>query len=192
MQNEVLPPLDQAFDHVDRGAFVAPELRQFAYADRPLPIGHNQTISQPSTVRRMLGWPDARPGQTILDVGSGSGWTSALLGYIAGPSGHIYAVDIVDELVAMGKNNCEHAGIQNVTFSRADPAGGLAAHAPYDRILVSASGSEIPSSLRSQLAAGGTIVMPIGESIIVATRTATGWDEKRHAGYLFVPYVSQA
>jgi len=183
--------LDAAFSAVDRTQFVPLALRPRAHDDQPLPIGHGQTISQPTTVRRMLSWLDIQKGQTILDVGSGSGWTTALLASIVGPTGHVYAIDIIDAMVRMGRGNCQKIGITNATFALADKSGGLVEHAPYDRIIVSASANEIPASLRDQLAPDGKIVIPVGEAIIEATKTAAGWNEQRHPGYIFVPYISQ-
>ena len=85
----------------------------------PLPIGFGQTISQPTTVKFMLSWLDAMPGDEVLDIGSGSGWTSALLADIVGPQGIVYAVERIPELVKFGRDNCRRLGIENVFFFQA-------------------------------------------------------------------------
>lgn len=131
--------IEQAFRTVRRADFVAAELREAADVDAPLPIGFGQTISQPTTVKFMLSWLDARPGDEVLDVGSGSGWTTALLAHIVGPHGIVYAVERIPQLVKFGRDNCGRLGIENVFFFQAGGEYGLREHAPYARILVSAS-----------------------------------------------------
>lgn len=182
--------LKQAFAAVNRADFVPPAYRLFADQDRPLPIGNGQTISQPSTVYQMLGWLDIRPGQTVLDVGSGSGWTTALLSHLVGPKGRVYAIEIIEQLLEQGRRNCEKLGLTNVEFCLPDKPGGLAAHAPYDRILVSASAPDVPSILKEQLKPGGIMVVPVGTAILTLSHTSQGWQKQRHEGYVFVPYVA--
>lgn len=172
-----------------REMFVPDDMRDYADQDRPLPIGYGQTISQPTTVRRMLTWLDPRPGDKILDVGSGSGWTTAILSKIVGASGHVHAVELVPELVAFGKANCAGEGVRNASFHRAGQQIGYPAQAPYDRILVSARGSEIPQDLLDQLRPGGKMVIPIGESIYEITKNESDLDITEHPGYIFVPLL---
>lgn len=181
--------IDHAFTAIDRKDFVLPEDIAFASDDRPLHIGHNQTISQPSTVRSMLEWLDAQPGDKVLDIGSGSGWTTALLSTIVGPTGKIYAVEIIPELVKMGKENCERLAIHNVAFFQATEHIGLREHAPYDRILVGASAREMKEELREQLILGGKLIIPIHDTIFELTKTTGGWKQHTHPGYLFVPLI---
>src|SRR5450830_1043363 len=95
--------ISNAFNEIDRVDFVPNDQKSRAHLDIPLPIGHGQTISQPYTVRRMLEWLDARAGDIILDVGSGSGWTTVLLSFIVGPDGVVYAVERIPELLKFGK-----------------------------------------------------------------------------------------
>ncbi|MEX2006872.1 MAG: protein-L-isoaspartate(D-aspartate) O-methyltransferase [Candidatus Saccharimonadales bacterium] len=182
--------LDEAFAKIDRRHFVVPEYKESAYADVPLPIGHGQTISQPTTVRMMLEWLDVQAGFHILDVGSGSGWTTALLAYLVGPRGHVYAVERIPELVEFGSDNCERLGIKNVTFSQAGMDYGLEDYAPYDRILVSAAADKVPSDLLYQLKRGAKMVIPVHNDILEITKQTSGKTvTKTHHGFVFVPLI---
>lgn len=182
--------IDQAFQAVDRKQFVLPQDKDVADQDRPLPIGRNQTISQPSTVRKMLEWLDPQPGDKVLDIGSGSGWTTALLSHLVGSTGKVYAVDIIPELVKMGEQNCMRLGIENVEFFQAADEIGLPIYAPYDRILVSASAREMHNELHEQLAPDGKLVIPVQNTIFEFTHTPHGWQQHTHPGFLFVPLVN--
>lgn len=161
--------------------------------DQPLPIGFGQTISQPTTVRLMLQWLDARRDHKVLDVGSGSGWTSALLSQIVGSKGSVVAVELVPELVEFGRRNCARIGTRNVAFRLAKRGQlGWPLGAPYDRILVSAAADELPSGLIDQLAPGGIMVVPVRNDIVVARRARQGNGSSidTHPGFAFVPLVS--
>ncbi len=131
--------VQEALRMVSRADFVVPQFREQADVDAPLPIGFGQTISQPTTVRLMVSWLDPMPGDVVLDVGSGSGWTTALLAHIVGPQGTVYAVERIPELVTFGRDNCRRLGFENALFFQAGQEYGLREHAPYSRILVSAS-----------------------------------------------------
>lgn len=181
--------INQAFIAVNRRDFVLPQDKDMADEDHPIPIGHGQTISQPSTVRRMLEWLDVRPGDKILDIGSGSGWTTALLAHITGLNGKVYAVEIIPELLKMGERNCRRLGLDNVSFFQADDRIGLPKYAPYDRILVSAAADQMKQELHEQLTLGGKLVIPIRNTIFELTKTNTGWHQIAHHGFLFVPLV---
>jgi len=183
--------IDRAFEAVRRELFVPEEMRPFSKLDRPLPIGFGQTISQPTTVRLMLEWLDPKQGDHILDVGSGSGWTTALLSKLAGPNGRVEAVELVPELLAFGKENCERFGIGNVFFHPAEKVLGFAGGAPYDRILVSASAETFPPELMDQLRLGGKLVLPIGNDIWEAEKTGARGEYRleRHPGFVFVPLL---
>lgn len=182
--------VDKAFQKVPRKNFVPPQLRAFADIDTPLPIGYGQTISQPTTVRRMLHWLDARPEHLVLDIGSGSGWTSALLSQIVGLNGSVYAVEKIPELLAFGKENCEKIEARNVTFFLAGREYGLPEHAPYDRILVSAAADTLPKELLDQLTNDGKLVIPVKNDILEITKLSdTEHTTKHHSGYTFVPLV---
>ena len=182
--------IDEAFKAVHREDFLPEEVRSHAHMDKPFPIGYGQTNSQPSTVRIMLEWLEPHEGQNVLDVGSGSGWTTALLSKLVGKSGEVYAVELIPELVELGRMNCENAGITNVGFFRAGKAFGLPGHAPYDRILVSASASTMPDDLLKQLKSPGRMVVPIKNSIYEVEKSETGDLEIfEHPGFIFVPLV---
>lgn len=179
-----------AFKHVDRSQFVPKSSKHLARLDMPLPIGFDQTISQPSTVKRMLHWLDPQPGNTVLDVGSGSGWTSALLSFLVGSEGKVFAVERIPELLEFGTNNCKKLHIDNIDFHPASATYGLPDYAPYDRILVSAAADSLPHELIDQLKPGGTLVIPIKNDIKIIRKQADGSIESRtESGYAFVPLL---
>jgi protein-L-isoaspartate(D-aspartate) O-methyltransferase len=182
--------VDQAFKAVDRSDFVPAHLRSQVGVDAPLPIGFGQTISQPTTVKLMLEWLDAQPGDKVLDVGSGSGWTTALLAHLVGPKGQVYAVERIPELVEFGRENCRKYYVTNVQFSVADKMYGLPQWAPYDRILVSAASSGLPEELLAQIKKGGKLVIPLKNDILEITKvSATDYQTLVHPGFRFVPLI---
>ena len=178
-----------AFEAVRREDFLPEEQKANALLDRALPIGHNQTNSQPRTVLNMLHLLGAGEGQRVLDVGSGSGWTTALLGHLVGPSGHVLGVELVPELVAWSRENLEGYAMPWVTVLQAREGElGLPDEAPFDRILVSAEAGELPKTLVDQLAYGGLMVVPVaGRMLSVERRSATDVVQHRHGHYSFVP-----
>lgn len=146
-----------AFSKISRIEFVPRELESQANVDIALPIGYGQTISQPLTVAFMLELLDPQRGQKILDIGSGSGWTAALLSEIVGETGKVIAIERIKELVEFGKKNIEKfsyikKGIAEVHYS--DGSCGYPKESPYDRILVSASSPKVPEPLKDQLKMG--------------------------------------
>jgi protein-L-isoaspartate(D-aspartate) O-methyltransferase len=161
-----------------------------AAADTALPIGFGQTISQPTTVKMMLEWLEAQPGDKVLDVGSGSGWTAALLSYIVGPKGRVYAVELIPELVEFGRQNAQRAGVSNVEFYQAAKSYGLPGHSPFDRILVSAAADKLPPELLKQLKPGGKLVIPVGYSVMEISKDQKGNTQLAdHPGFVFVPLL---
>jgi len=185
-----MDPLDKVFDKVDRRNFMLPELVDSAGFDMPLPIGFGQTISQPTTVRLMLQWLEPQTGDKVLDIGSGSGWTSALLAHLVGPSGKVYAVELIPELVEFGRQNCQKLGLKNVRFYQAGKKYGLPREALFERILVSAAAEELPIELISQLSVGGKMVIPVRNDILEIEKTSSKGAETRvHPGFVFVPLV---
>ena len=182
--------IDKAFQAINRADFLPDESKARAGIDSPISIGFGQTNSQPSTVQMMLECLDPRRGEKILDVGSGSGWTSALLAYLVGSTGRVYAVEKVPELVEFGAANCRRAGISNVQFFEAASAIGLPDFAPYNRILVSAAANQLPPELPAQLVAGGRLVIPIKNSVYVIDKNSHGTlESSEHPGFIFVPLI---
>lgn len=182
--------IERAMKQVHRADFLPPHLRDHAESDRPIAIGHGQTNSQPTTVRRMLEWLDPQPGDHVLDIGSGSGWTTALLANLVGPNGSVVAVERIPALVSMGIDNCDKYNFENVAFHGAGEALGYPTRAPYDRILVSASAKEFPIDLLDQLLPGGRMVVPVKETIQVIDRIDRDkYQTTLHYGYVFVPLV---
>ena len=182
--------IEQVFSKIRRKDFVPEALQSQVEIDVPLPIGFGQTISQPTTVQLMLSWLAAQPRQIVLDIGSGSGWTTALLSQIVGPKGSVFAVEIIPELVESGRDNCDRAGIQNAKFFQAGKEYGLSKYSPYDRILVSASAQELPKELINQLKVGGKLVIPVQNDILEIIKTSEYvYETKTHPGFVFVPLV---
>jgi protein-L-isoaspartate(D-aspartate) O-methyltransferase len=184
------PLLIDAFRTIDRKYFVPDEYADEAYADMPLPIGNYQTISQPSTVAFMLEHLDPKDGNTVLDIGSGSGWTTALLCYMVGNKGSVIGLERVDALVDQGRENLSKFRFHNhCHIERAGDKLGLPGK-QFDRILVSASADEIPEALFSQLKIDGILVIPIRESIFKFTKVSeTEVQKEEFYGFVFVPLI---
>ena len=178
-----------AFAAVPRRLFLPPAQQPYAAVDQPLPIGHGQTSSQPSTVRRMLELLDVRPGNRVLDVGCGSGWTTALLDELTGPSGSVVGVELEEDLAVWGRANLVAAG-RNGAVVQTARAGvlGWPDDAPYDRILVSAQARELPAELFDQLGEPGIMVVPVAGQMFVVRRTPGAEPSVESSGhYRFVP-----
>jgi protein-L-isoaspartate(D-aspartate) O-methyltransferase len=179
----------EAFAAVDRSGFLRPKYRSQVRENRPLPIGLGQTNSQPSTVATMLRLLSVAEGHQVLDVGSGSGWTSALLGYLVGPSGHVHAVELLEELVAWSRENVSRFALPWVEIHQADPALlGLPEYAPFDRILVSAEAGKMPTELIDQLGVDAVMVVPVAGRLCSVRKHRGGEvSVRRHGHYRFVP-----
>jgi len=185
------PRIIQAFRAVDRAGFVPSDLHDLAYLDRPLPIGDEQTISQPSTVAFMLELLDPRPGDRILDIGSGSGWTTALLCAAVGPEGEVLGLERVPKLLERGQKNLSQWGAP--PRCRIETAGRALGHPGerFDRILVSASAASAPTELLDQLRPGGVLVVPVGHTIRRYRLNPDGTVRSESwPGFVFVPLVT--
>lgn len=148
-----------AFGAVPRERFVDPPFRDLAYADRPLPIGAGQTISQPYVVALMIDSAAVGESDRILEVGAGSGYAAAILGFLAKS---VIAVERCHDLAVAARARLADLRFENVAVVEGDGSLGWPEGAPYDAIIVSASGREAPPSLIEQLAPGGRLVMPLG------------------------------
>lgn len=183
------PRIVAAFRDIDRADFVPAAHSSEAYADVPLPLGLGQTISQPSTVAIMLELLQPQRGQRMLDVGAGSGWTTALLACIADHEGIVVGVEALPALVEVGRANLAKYLFPFARIVQADGRVlGWPQEAPYDRILVSAAGTRLHESLVGQLADGGILVMPVGTSLWRVTRVAGETVVREEfPGFSFVP-----
>lgn len=192
----------EAFARVPREPFLPTAERQNASANAPLSIGHGQTNSQPSTVADMLRLLDPQPGDTVLDLGSGSGWTSMLLAVLVGPTGRVLGVERHPELVessqaaveAVTAEITDGTPIAEAVIHEAIPGTlGLPGQAPFDRMLVSAGAESLPDQLVDQLAVGATMVIPVAGEMLRVVRDGREADEltiTRHGWYRFVPLVA--
>lgn len=179
----------EAFRNVNRADFVADRSAVDIYEDYPLGIGRGQTISQPRTVAMMMEMLSPKEGHRILDIGSGSGWTTALLAYIAGESGSVVGVERVSELVKFGSSNLKKYNFKNAKIIQARDELGIEGE-KFDRILVSAAAKEFPYELKNQLKVGGKIVIPVQNSIYEMTKDESGeLDGVEHYGFTFVPLI---
>lgn len=177
-----------AFKRVDRGDFTPKSFFSEIYGDYPLSIGHGQTISQPTTVAIMLEMLQPHYGNDILDIGSGSGYTTALLASIS-KKGHVIALERIPELVKLGKRNISKYNFKNATIMKAASMLGIPSRR-FDRILVSASAEQFPHELVKQLKVGGRLVVPVRNSIFEVYKKSEDKIERfEHYGFMFVPLI---
>ncbi|CUJ88285.1 Protein-L-isoaspartate O-methyltransferase [Ruegeria denitrificans] len=180
-----------AMEQVDRGQFVKGLFAERAYEDTPLPIACGQTISQPSVVGLMTQALDVRPRDTVLEVGTGSGYQAAILSKLAR---RVYTVERHKRLVRETGALFRELGLTNVTAMLSDGSFGLSEQAPFDRIIVTAAAEDPPGPLLAQLKIGGIMVLPVGQSDAVQTlirvrRTETGLDYDELLPVRFVPLL---
>lgn len=182
----------QAFEKVKREDFLPSHAEDSAYFNTAFPIGFGQTISQPLVVAFMLELLEPKKGEKILDIGSGSGWTTALLADLVGKRGRVIGLEIIPELKDFGKKNISKYELCNAKILLRDGTKGYNKEAPYDKILCSAEAAELPGTLKEQLKIGGRIVIPIGTSICVLDKIGKAdFLKKCYPGFAFVPLVSQ-
>ena len=182
-----------AMRKVPRHRFMPESQRAHAYEDRPLPIGHRQTISQPYIVALMTELADVKPGDTVLEVGTGSGYQAAVL---AEMGVKVFSIEIVEPLAHEAIALLSDLGYgKRVRLRHGDGYVGWAERAPFDAIIVTAAPPKIPAPLKQQLKVGGRLVIPVGkhyQSLIQVTRTESGFREKSVIPVRFVPMTGKA
>ena len=185
-----------AFLRVPREEFVRAEDRRDAYADTPLPIGEGQTISAPSMIAIMLEEAVLRPGERVLEIGTGSGYHAALLAVLVGPE-NLVSIERLPGLAAWARSNLDRAGFAGVTVVTGDGSLGYAERSPYACILATAGAPRLPPAWPDQLAPGGRIVAPVGDSrytqdlLVARKRPDGGLDIRRGTPCAFVPLVGE-
>ena len=184
-----------AMGKVPRHEFVPERARASAYENRPLPIGQGQTISQPFIVALMTELMDVRPGDRVLEIGTGSGYQAAVLSQIAGA---VYTVEIIEPLAREAKGRFERLGYRNISAKTGDGYQGWAEHAPFDAIMVTAAPREVPQPLIDQLKPGGRLVVPVGgqlagQSLLLIRKNPDGTVTRRTLlAVRFVPLTDGA
>lgn len=182
----------RAMAQVPRERFVPEGMRLEAYADRPLPIGEGQTISQPYMVAAMLEALACNSGDVALEVGAGSGYQAALLAELCR---QVYAVEIVEKLAERARQRLADLGYENAEVVVGDGTQGLPEHAPYDRIIVAAGAPRVPEPLSDQLADGGRLVIPVGsrmtQRLLIVERYGEEIVERKGMPCVFVPLVGR-
>ena len=167
--------------------------KEYAYLDEPLSIGHGQTISQPSLVLEMTMRLDLSSDVNILEIGTGSGYQTAFLAQF---SNKVYTVEIIESLYEKAKDRLENYGFDNISFKLGDGSYGWKEHAPYDRIIVTASSTTVPYELIEQLALGGKMIIPIGprrmQELVMIQKDMSGTITQNHIEYVrFVRLVGE-
>ncbi len=186
------PAVLAAMRQVPRHLFVPEKLRSVAYSDRPLPIGREQTISQPYIVALMTELLQAEGHEKVLEIGTGSGYHAAVLSQVVG---EVYTVEIVDELGRRAADLLRRLGYENVRVRVGDGFDGWPEQAPFDAIVLTAAPEEIPAPLVSQLRLGGRIILPLGgdqQELVVLTKDDQGLLRKRILPVRFVPMTGRA
>ncbi len=186
--------VESAFRNIPRHEFVPTSELDSAYYNEPLSIIKNQTISQPGVVSRMTEWLDIKDGQKILEIGTGSGWQTAILSYLVG-TGIVYSIERHSELVKFARENLEKFRLYNTHVILGDGSLGYPQASPFDRIIITAACTKIPLPLLEQLAENGLIIAPVGDSsqsLVLLKKTSKGIIEiKNQSHYIFVPLLGK-
>ncbi|KKU93935.1 MAG: Protein-L-isoaspartate O-methyltransferase [Candidatus Jorgensenbacteria bacterium GW2011_GWA1_48_13] len=187
------PSIIEAFKKINRADFVPESEGEMAYYNIPLPIGYNQTISQPLTVAFTLELLEPKKGEKILDIGAGSGWQTALLSELVGEEGKVIAIERIPELKNMAEKNVGKYGFAKKGIAEiilGDGSKGYPEEAPYDKIVAAAYVKKIPACWKEQLKIGGRIVAPVGEQMTVLDKTGPDkFEQKQYFAFLFVPLI---
>ncbi|MFL6605019.1 MAG: protein-L-isoaspartate(D-aspartate) O-methyltransferase [Steroidobacteraceae bacterium] len=184
----------EAMRSVPREIFVEPGFEEFAYEDAPLPIGQEQTISQPYIVALMIEAAELRPGNRVLEVGAGSGYAAAVMSQIAS---EVYTIERHATLAEEAQKRFNNLGYDNITLRVGDGTRGWPEAAPFDAILVAASGPEVPAALKEQLAIGGRLVIPVGEERWgqklrkIRRASQTDYEDDSLGAVTFVPLIGE-
>lgn len=190
------PAIIDAFRSIDREDFLPPHNKHEAAEDRPLPIGYGQTNSQPLTVAIMFELLHPQPGDRVLDIGAGSGWTAALFAHLVGKKGKVVAIERIPQLERQAEHNLRNFGFANITLLQGDGSKGVPKYGPYDCIHVAAGAKEVPLALKAQLAIGGRLIIPVGEGNqtlhFLARIGEDEYLERLTPGFSFVPLVEGA
>jgi len=184
--------LFKVFKEIARELFIRNENIGQVYGDHPLPIGYEQTISQPTTVMIMTQALELEEGQKVLEVGTGSGWQAAIIGKYIGPRGKVITTEIVPELADFANNNLKKAKIKNVEVIHYDGSQGYEKEAPYDRCIITAACPKIPRPIIDQLKENGIIIAPVGslffgQDMIKLGKTKSGITTESLGSFIFVP-----
>ncbi|TNC42834.1 protein-L-isoaspartate O-methyltransferase [Mumia zhuanghuii] len=182
-------PVGEVMRRVRREDFLPEDKLAFADVDEPVPIGWGQTNSQPRTVEAMLRLLDVAPGMRVLDVGAGSGWTTALLAHLVGSSGEVVGVEVVPELRERANRVLERLELGRARIELAGDVLGWPEAAPYDRVLVSAQARSLPTPLVDQLADGGVLVVPVRGRMTRVVSEGGRIRVSEHGAYRFVPLL---
>ena len=182
----------KAMSEIPRHFFVPEALQAKAYGDHALPIGEMQTISQPYMVARMTELLEADKDSTVLEIGAGSGYQTAVLSAVAG---RVFSIERIADLARTAQRNIRRLGCYNATVKWFDGTIGWSDHAPYDGILVAAGGPEVPEPLIAQLKVGGRLVIPIGDTeqqtLVRVVRTDSGIKREEHGACVFVKLIGR-
>lgn len=180
-----------AFSEIPRHLFVPKEMFNESYHNVALPIGYGQTISQPYTIAVMLEALELKPGDKVLEVGTGSGYNAALIGHIIGRKGKLFTTEIVPELAEESKKKLSNLNIKNVKVVVCDGSLGYDKEKPYDKIIVTAACREIPPRLLEQLRNNGVLVAPVGhtyeQEMLKVKKVGKKLDVKNLGFFVFVP-----
>ena len=180
-----------AMREVPRHEFVPNHLKKYAYADEPLPIGEDQTISQPYIVAYMTEYLRLGEEDIVLEIGTGSGYQAAVLAEIADT---VYTIEIVDVLAKRAEKTLERLGYENVLVKRGDGYAGWPEHAPYDAIIITAAPTKIPEPLMEQLKIGGFMILPLGDysqELVLIEKNIKGFEQKTLLPVRFVPMTGE-